>query len=108
MLLHFRVEWLPMTNAIIRSNAHFEENIITMVDWSPYRERRQHGIQTKGAGFFGEKIYFCSYLWFCKRTGGENIAQSQDIQTGITAVTEEEPDVTTMEYVRNWFVKNIP
>jgi hypothetical protein len=24
------------------------------------------------------------------------------------AVTEEQPDLSTMEYVRNWFVKNIP
>ncbi|MFX1355007.1 MAG: hypothetical protein ACFFGP_13700, partial [Promethearchaeota archaeon] len=24
------------------------------------------------------------------------------------AVTAEEPDLTTMEYVRNWFVKNLP
>ena len=24
------------------------------------------------------------------------------------AVTDKEPDLTTMEYVRNWFVKNLP
>jgi hypothetical protein len=24
------------------------------------------------------------------------------------AVTAKEPDLTTMEYVRNWFVKNLP